>query len=148
MVMSKRSKRIFDPGNHTNMASAGLLVLRITAGAFMYFNHGAGKLTRLFGEGPVKFSDPIGIGPEASLALATFAEVLCSVLIIIGLMTRLSAIPLIITMMVAAFIAHAADPFGSRELPLIYGAIFIAIAATGAGKYSIDNLIYKKQGKF
>lgn len=130
------------------MASAGLLVLRIVAGAFMLLNHGSGKLTRLLGDGPVKFSDPIGIGPEASLALAAFAEVFCSVLVIIGFATRISAIPLIITMMVAAFIAHAGDPLGDKELPLLFAAIFISIAMTGAGKYSVDNLIYKNQGKY
>lgn len=146
--MAKTLNRIFDPGSQTSMASAGLLVLRIVAGAFMLFNHGIGKLTRLFGEGPVKFSDPIGVGPEASLALAVFAEVLCSVLVIFGFATRLTAIPLIITMMVAAFIAHAGDPLGSKELPLLFGAIFIAIALTGAGKYSIDYFIFKKQRKF
>lgn len=141
--MSKTLKSIFDPGSHTNMASLGLLVLRIAAGSFMLFNHGAGKLTRLFSEGPVKFSDPIGIGPEASLALAAFSEVFCAVLVIIGFATRLSAVPLIITMMVAAFIAHAGDPLGSKELPLLFGATFIAIALTGAGKFSVDNRIYK-----
>lgn len=148
--MSKTFNRVFDPGSHTNLASAGLFLIRIAAGVFMFSNHGLGKLTRLFGEGPIKFSDPIGIGPEASLALAAFAEAICSVLIILGLATRLSAIPLIITMMVAAFIAHADDPFLSRELPLLYGSIFIAFALAGAGKYSLDNLIYKnkKQRKF
>lgn len=146
--MSKTLNSIFDPGSHTNLASAGLLILRIFAGAFMLFNHGAGKLTRLLGDGPVKFSDPIGIGPEASLALAAFAEVICAVFVVFGFATRLSALPLVITMMVAAFIAHAGDPLGSKELPLLFGAIFIAFALTGAGKFSIDNLIFKNRRKY
>jgi len=141
--MTKIVKSIFDPGTHSNMASSGLLILRIVAGAFM-LTHGNGKMVRLFGDDPIKFADPFGIGAEASLALAVFAEVFCSILVIVGVATRISVIPLIITMLVAAFIAHAGDPFGSKELPLLYGAIFVVILITGAGKYSIDNLIYKR----
>jgi putative oxidoreductase len=141
-AMSRIKNSIFNPGNHTNIVSFGLLFLRVIAGAFM-FTHGDGKLVRLFGEGPIKFSDPLGIGAVPSLALAVFAEVVCSVLVIVGVATRLSVIPVIITMLVAAFIVHGADPFGSRELPLLYASVFFFIAITGAGKFSFDNLIYK-----
>ncbi|WP_333907979.1 DoxX family protein [Aequorivita sinensis] len=65
-------------------------------------------------------------------------------LLIIGLSTRLAAIPLAITMLVAAFIVHANDGFGRQELPLLYAAIYISIALIGAGKYSLDNRISKK----
>jgi putative oxidoreductase len=133
---------IFNPGSYSNIVSFGLLFLRVIAGAFM-FTHGDGKLVRLFGEGPIKFSDPLGIGAVPSLALAVFAEVVCSVLVILGLATRLSVIPVIITMLVAAFIVHGSDPFGSRELPLLYASVFFFIAISGAGKFSFDNLIYK-----
>ncbi len=77
-----------------------LLLLRLGVGGLM-LTHGIPKLMRLFGSDPIQFGDPIGIGVEASLTLAVFSEVICSVLIIIGLGTRLAAIPLIITMAVA-----------------------------------------------
>lgn len=141
--MARMVKSIFDPGIHTSTASAGLLLLRLVSGAFM-FAHGDGKLVRLFGDAPIKFSDPFGIGAEASLALTVFAEVICSILVILGMATRFAVIPVIITMFVAAFIAHAGDPFGSKELPLLYAAVFIVIGLTGAGRYSADNIIYRK----
>jgi len=106
--------------------------------------HGVGKLTKLIEGGTIKFANPIGIGPEASLILAVFAEFFCSIFLIIGFATRLSSVPLIITMLVAGFIVHAGDPFAVKEKALLFSIIFIFTAITGAGKYSIDNFIYKK----
>jgi putative oxidoreductase len=103
-----------------------------------------GKFYNLIGDTPIQFPDPIGVGATASLALAVFSEVLCSILLILGLGTRLAAIPLLITMLVAAFIVHGSDGFGKQELPLMYTAIYLVIAIAGAGKYSIDNWLHKK----
>lgn len=100
--------------------------------------HGIPKIGRLIGEGPVKFADPFGLGPEISLMMAIFAEVVCAILIIIGLKTRLATIPLMITMLVAAFYAHWDDPFGDKELSLVYFTAYLGILILGSGKYAID----------
>lgn len=136
-------KKIFSPGSYSNKINLGLLFLRVTSGIFM-LTHGFGKLGKLIEGGTIKFADPIGIGPEASLVLAVFAEFFCSIFLIFGFATRISAIPLIITMLVAGFIAHAGDPFAVREKAFLFFVIFVFIAIAGAGKYSVDNLIYKK----
>lgn len=136
-------KSIFHPGNYQDNISLALLVLRLVVGVFM-LTHGYGKLQTLIGEGPIKFADPIGIGHAASLTLAVFAEVMCSVLVIFGVTTRFAAIPLIITMLVAAFITHAPDAFGKKELPLLYASVYVAILLAGAGKYSVDYIVFKK----
>lgn len=115
----------------------GLLLLRIT-GAGLILTHGVPKLSRLFAEGPIEFGDPIGIGAGPSLFLAVFAEFLCAVLVLIGFKTRWATIPLIITMAVAGFIVHAADPFGSKEKAFLFLGIFLSIFLLGPGKYSID----------
>lgn len=115
----------------------GLLILRIT-GAGLMLTHGIPKLGRLFGEGPIEFGDPLGIGATPSLVLTVFAEFLCSVLVLIGFKTRLASIPVIITMLVAALIVHAADPIGSKEKALLFLGIFISIFLLGPGRYSID----------
>ena len=91
----------------------GLLAVRLLAGGMM-LTHGIPKIDRLFGEGPVKFADPFGLGPEISLVLVIFAEVACSILVMVGFKTRLATIPLLITMLVAAFYIHGADPFGEK----------------------------------
>ena len=115
----------------------GLLLIRIT-GAGLILTHGIPKLRRLFAEGPIEFGDPIGIGPAASLFLAVFAEFLCAVLVLLGFKTRWATIPIIITMLVAAFIVHAADPLGTKEKALLFLGIFVSIFLLGPGKYSID----------
>tara|TARA_R110000850_G_scaffold112541_15_gene226622 strand:- start:3638 stop:3787 length:150 start_codon:yes stop_codon:yes gene_type:complete len=43
-------------------------------------------------------------------------------------------------MLTAAFVAHAADPFGRKELPLLYFIVFLFILIFGAGKFSLDAL--------
>ncbi|MES2141052.1 MAG: DoxX family protein [Bacteroidota bacterium] len=134
---------LFNSGNYSKNINGALLLLRFVSGGFMLI-HGIGKFSKLFGEAPIAFADPIGIGETASLALAVFAEVFCALFLIIGFLTRLAAIPLLITMLVAAFVVHSNDGFGKQELPLLYAAIYIVIAIAGAGKISIDNWIYKK----
>lgn len=136
-------KNIFSPGKYPNNINFILMLLRIGVGILM-LTHGVGKLSALLAEGPIQFPDPIGLGAATSLTLAVFAEFFCSILLIFGIGTRLAAIPLLTTMLVAAIIVHANDGFGKQELPLLYASIYLVIAIVGAGKISIDNWIYKK----
>ena len=103
--------------------------------------HGLPKINRLFSGSEIQFADPFGLGAGISLTLAVFAEVVCSILIIMGLGTRLAVIPLIITMGVAAFHAHASDPFGTKEKPLLFLIVYGFLLVFGSGKYSVDKLI-------
>lgn len=122
----------------------GILLLRLGVGGLM-LTHGIPKLFMFFGSDPIEFVDPIGIGIEASLTLAVFAEVICSALIIIGLATKLAAIPLFTTMFVAFFIIHADDPFQRKELALFYLIIYVVLLFTGSGKYSLDHYFLKRK---
>lgn len=136
-------KEILNPGTYAKKINIVLLFLRVTIGIFM-LTHGISKFTQLIGEAPIQFADPIGVGQAASLALAVFAEVFCSILLIFGAATRFAVIPLLITMLVAVLIVHSTDAFGVKEIALLYLTVYIAIAITGAGKFSVDNLVYKK----
>ena len=118
----------------------GLLLLRLFAGGAMV-THGYPKFQKIL-DGNFQFGDPLGVGPEISLILAAFAELICSVLVIIGLTTRLALIPLIITMGVAFFIVHGADDFKSKELAFVYLGIFLSLFFTGPGKFSADRLLF------
>lgn len=106
--------------------------------------HGIGKFEQLFSGEPIQFADPMGVGATASLVLAVFSEVFCSIFIIFGFATRLSALPLLITMLVAAFVVHLNDGFGKQELPILYAMVYLVISIAGAGKLSVDNLLHKK----
>ncbi|HAW51005.1 MAG TPA: DoxX family protein [Flavobacteriales bacterium] len=118
------------------MRNIGLLLLRLGISLQM-ITHGWGKFLNLL-HGNLSFADPIGIGESASLMLTVFAEFICSVLIAIGFKTRWAAIPPAITMLVAAFIVHFSDPWGKKELAVIYFTGFVSIALLGPGKYSLD----------
>jgi putative oxidoreductase len=115
----------------------GLAILRV-GGAGLLLTHGIPKLQRLFGEGPIEFSDPIGIGAIPSLFLVVFAEFLCAILVLIGFKTRWASIPIVINMLVAALIQHAGDPFGSKEKSLLFLVIFVTVLFLGPGAYSVD----------
>lgn len=115
----------------------GLLLLRI-AGSGLLLTHGIPKLMNYFGEDPIQFGNPIGIGSGPSHFLVMFAEVFCAFLVLIGLKTRWAAVPVVIAMLVAAFVAHAADPIGAKEKSLLFAAIFIGIFLMGPGRYSFD----------
>lgn len=132
-------KRIFSTNINSNAVNFWLFVARVAIGIFM-LTHGIPKLQKLMA-GDIKFADPFGIGATPSLILAVFAEFGCSVLLILGLATRFAAIPLMITMLTALLHVHPADPFGKKELPLMYLLFFFGFLILGAGKYSIDHLI-------
>ncbi len=119
------------------------LILRIGFGVLM-IPHGYGKLTR-FDSLSERFMDFMGLGSYTSLVLAISAEFACSVLLILGMTTRAILIPLMITMLTAAFIAHAGDPLGDKEHSLMYLIGYLAIFIMGAGKYSIDAVLFKKR---
>jgi putative oxidoreductase len=136
-------KKIFSTAFPDFYSHLCLLFVRIAAGSFM-LTHGLPKLARLTSGEEIKFADPFGLGPAFSLVLVVLAELFCSILIILGLGTRLASIPLIVTMLVAAFHAHADDPFGTKEKPLIFLLIFIVFLVFGSGKYSIDSIVSRK----
>lgn len=89
------------------------------------------------------FGDIIGIGAKLSFNLVIFAELICGFLVLIGLLTRLSVIPIFITMIVAYFVAHAKDPFDVKQVAFIFLTLSVVIFISGSGKYSVDRFIFK-----
>ena len=120
------------------------LILRLVFGISMLVGHGLGKFQKLL-DGNMQFADPFGIGQEISFFLVVLAEFLCAILISIGLLTRFTVIPLIITMITAVFVIHINDPFSKIELGLLYLGAYICILILGAGKYSIDHILKKRR---
>jgi len=137
---------LFSYSKTSQTVSISVLILRVIAGVFM-LTHGYGKLLMLFAEGPIYFLDPIGLGMTLSLSLVVFAEFLCSIFLIFGIFTRLSTLPLLFTMFIAAFVFHLNDGFASQELALLYATIYIVIAIIGPGKFSMDYIISGKMSK-
>lgn len=121
-------------------ADVGLLLLRMALGFPMLLLHGWMKVQNFSTMAP-KFLPLFGVvPPNISLGMAIFAEVVCSVLLIVGLFTRFAALSLAITMAVAFFIAHNAQFTGPKpgELAFVYMAGFITLLCAGGGKYAAD----------
>lgn len=123
----------------------GLLVLRVGLGGLM-IAHGIQKFKIILSGGASKWLDPIGLGASTSLYLATFTELVCSVLLIVGLFTRVSAIALAFTMFVAAFIFLKNSTFAGRELAILFFVGFVALVLLGGGEFSLANLLFDKNG--
>ncbi|SFI82409.1 putative oxidoreductase [Planctomicrobium piriforme] len=119
------------------LQSIGLLILRVSFGTMMLAGHGLDKLLH-FGQKSGTFPDPLGISSIFSLGLATFAEFFCSILVILGLGTRFAAIPLVVTMLVAAVNHHAADEWKVKEPAVAYLVAFVVILITGSGPFGLD----------
>jgi putative oxidoreductase len=121
--------------------SAAMLLLRLGLGILM-MAHGYQKLTH-FAEMQSKFMNFMGMGTTMSLALLVFAEFFCSLFLILGLFTRLAAIPLIIATCVMVFKAHHGDVFGDGETPALYLAGYLVLLLVGPGRVSVDSMIGK-----
>lgn len=117
----------------------GLLVLRIWLGCSLFLLHGLLKLQN-FTDLSTTFPDPLGIGTQASLTLAVFAETACSILVVLGLFTRFAALNALITMTVAFIFVHKTALSGehSGELAFLYLAGFVTLFITSGGRYALD----------
>ena len=120
--------------------SAFLLGMRLIFGILL-FCHGLEKLSN-YPELMYVFPDPLGIGSEISYILVVFAEIVCSLTFITGILFRLTLIPMIIAMSVAFFEIHESS-IAQGELAFIYLAVFAMLAITGPGIYAIDRWITK-----
>jgi putative oxidoreductase len=121
--------------------NTALLLLRLGVGILMLV-HGYGKLVG-FESKQYEFMNFMGMGSTISLALVVFAEFFCSLFLILGLFTRLAAIPLIIATCVMVFKAHNGDITGKGELPALYLISYVILLLLGPGKISVDNLTGK-----
>lgn len=133
----------FGNQNGTSLTSKdlGLFLIRVVFGTSMLLGHGLTKWGQLWGNGKIQFADPLGIDPALVLGVAVLAEVGGSILVILGLLTRIALIPLIGTMMIALFVVHEGDAFSSMEKAVLYGVAFLGLMLTGPGKISLDYLL-------
>ena len=128
--------------NSLNTDFAALLLRLIFGGLFV--RYGYNKLAAYDQILPM-FGDIIGIGSKLSFNLVIFAELVCGFFVLIGFLTRLTVIPIFITMLVAFFIAHASDPFDKKALAFVFLLLSAVVFVLGSGRFSIDALIFKRK---
>lgn len=132
-------KFLFPLSTYSRRASSLLLALRLLFGLLL-ISHGFQKLMIFSALAGGAFPDPIGLGPEVSVALAVFAEFFCAIAFVAGFLSRLSPLPMIVTMFVAFFFAHGGS-IAQGELAFVYLVVFILLYITGPGTYSVDHAL-------
>lgn len=132
--------KLLFPAPPTPMATSALLLATRTTFGLMFLNHGIEKWMA-YDTLSMSFPDPLGIGNALSLLCTIFAEVICSLCVIFGLLFRLSLLPMMFTMAVALVAIHANDPFVVREPALMYFILFFILLLAGPGYFSFDAAI-------
>ncbi len=149
-----------------------LLALRLML-AYAFFEPALMKLQNFdyivtwFGAGEGNLNLPL---PYLNALLATTAELLGFILLTLGLFTRIISIPLIITMIVAMVTVHNSGfavaielpethyvflngqmqfetnykYLNGFEIPFYYMLMLLAVATKGAGRLSLDYLLFKR----
>ena len=140
----------------TTRDDLGQLALRLPLGA-IFIAHGAQKLFGSFGgyglEGTGQYMASLGLNPGYLMALmAGSAEFFGGVALVVGLLVRPAGMILSLTMLVAIVTAHLGNGLfmsnGGYEFALALLAGSIAMAANGAGGYSLDRLIINNLSSF
>ena len=80
----------------------------------------------------------LGIGSTVSLVLVVFAEVICSSLLVLGLLSRFAALVLVILTAVIVFKSAHGNIFGEGEKATLFLLGFLALLLVGPGRYSVD----------
>jgi putative oxidoreductase len=128
--------------------------LRLVLGA-VFIGHGAQKLFGVFGgPGPAKWTSsppPLAFMQSAGkywMGAAVFAELLGGVLVLLGLLTRVGALLILGTMVVAIVGVHWTGGFFAPEgieYPMTLAGICLALLVTGGGQVSADMALSKRR---
>lgn len=121
-----------------------LLLLRLVVGAAFIF-HGMGKI-----QNPMAWMGPDSPVPGIFQLLASISEFGGGIALILGLLTRLGALGIAFTMLVAVYthVNVIGDPFvnpmggGAYELAATFLCVALLFVAAGPGRFSLDRKIF------
>ncbi|QEE50819.1 DoxX family protein [Flavobacterium alkalisoli] len=121
-----------------------LLAFRVAVSAQLIVVHGLKKL----GIGVTQAENvpnPLHLPQAINQVFATSSNVIFPLFIIFGVLTRLATLPILAVTLTGYFIVHGNDPLLERDVPFMYSIVFLLILILGPGKYSIDNILHRKQ---
>ncbi len=130
-------KRLLSTSYSETAFNISTFLLRAAFGFLLCLDHGVPKIVH-FSEWQHNFYDPFHIGHRWSLVLAIFAEVFASLLLILGLFSRIAALILVIEFLVIIFIYQRGQPVKNFEEAALFGSVFLCILLIGPGRLSVD----------
>ncbi|MBB6405464.1 DoxX family protein [Arthrobacter sp. AZCC_0090] len=136
--------------NQSNLTNTALTVLRVIVG-FIFAAHGWQKFNEFTIAGTQAAFGKMGV-PAADVVAPIVAtiELAGGIALIAGVLTRVFAALLTLDMLGALFLVHApAGLFvekGGYELVLALAAAVAAVALTGAGRISVDAVVFGRKG--
>lgn len=130
-------------GLRTRLLDYGLLFLRIGAAVFIWTFHMSRKLGNIPKE-LHEFPDPLGIGHAPSFVMAVGAEGLCSILVAIGIATRIVSIPIVLTMMMVLVLGARGFEGADVQSALLYALPYLTLILTGPGRWSFDHGLWPR----
>ncbi len=115
----------------------GLLYTRLAGAALLLWVHGLPKLLHWQHE-LAHIEDPLHLGGGVTLACALFAEVVCPLLVAIGLFTRLASLPVLFLLLVSMVLVHPDWTIEQGQFGWLLIIVFGTLALGGGGRYSVD----------
>ncbi|QNL48815.1 DoxX family protein [Olivibacter sp. SDN3] len=120
-----------------------LLFFRILLSVEMIYAHGLKKLGIGVAEAE-QVPNPMHFPETINNALAVSANIFFPILVIFGLFTRLSVLPILAVTLTGYFVLHFYDEPLVKDTPYMYSLSYLLLFFLGAGKYSVDYLFYKR----
>lgn len=115
----------------------GLLFLRVSGGVFLLWVHGLPKLLNYSAQLQV-IEDPFHLGANVTLMLAIFAEVLCPLLIIAGVLVRLACLPILAVLLIALLVVHAQWSLDEGQFGWLLLIVFTCLLIAGPGRLALN----------
>ncbi|MFM0626525.1 DoxX family protein [Paraburkholderia xenovorans] len=126
-------------------ADFGLLYLRVTASLLVLVVHGLPKAMH-YASQAAAIEDPFHLGRTVSITFAIFAEVICPPLMILGIATRLAALPILIVTVVALAFVHRDWSLAEGQFAWMLLILFGTIAIAGPGQIRFGGLAEQRDG--
>ncbi|WP_068826182.1 DoxX family membrane protein [Pseudomonas sp. BMS12] len=119
-----------------------LLLMRIGAALILLLVHGLPKLLHWQDE-LLRIEDPLGLGAQLTLSLAVFAEVLCPLLLMLGLFARLACLPVLVVLLVSLVLVHPEWSLEQGQFAWLLLALYAGLAISGPGPLVAQRLLYR-----